>query len=368
VDIQALLANEGQALVGTQDNPLALARAWAQAVNNLVDSSIRDGLAAVRSGTDLIISAGVAEFAGLSLAEAIGVPELKTNIMPWGAATAAMPFVLFPQLRGHALLHRLGHLLGHQLTWQPMRPAVSRARRAILGLGPAPWLSMDAGGAHPLRRRTLLGYSRHVVPPPPDWPESYEVTGYWQLNLPVTWSPPADLVAFLERGPAPIYIGFGSMTSRRDAGATSAALITAVQRLGVRAVIASGWGGIQVSDLPPSIYSVTEAQHQWLFPQMAAVVHHGGAGTTGAAFHAGVPQVIVPHMADQPFWGQRVSELGVGPRPIPVGALSADRLAQALQHALSDAVRRRASAIGAAIGAEQGVEYAVAAIERALQR
>jgi UDP:flavonoid glycosyltransferase YjiC (YdhE family) len=130
-------------------------------------------------------------------------------------------------------------------------------------------------------------------------------------------------------------------------------------------VLASGWGGLKLSDLPDTVHQVTSLPHIWLFPRMAAVVHHGGAGTTAASLRAGVPTVIVPFMGDQPFWGQRVADLGVGPMPIPRKQLTARRLAQAIVECVSNvALRRKAEDLGQKIRAEDGIGNAVAMVDR----
>ena len=124
-------------------------------------------------------------------------------------------------------------------------------------------------------------------------------------------------------------------------------------------------GGLRSSDLPESVFAVESLPHSWLFPQMAAVVHHGGAGTTAAGLRAGVPSVLIPFMGDQPFWGRRVHDLGTGTKPIPRKQLTADKLAEAIETAVSDEVmRERAASLGERIRAENGVSQAVRLIER----
>jgi sterol 3beta-glucosyltransferase len=200
------------------------------------------------------------------------------------------------------------------------------------------------------------------------WSEHARVTGYWFLDHPPDWQPPADLVDFLESGPPPIYIGFGSLKSR---GAEKAGRIVldALRQSGHRGVIAIGGGGLSESDLPDEVFAVGSVPHDWLFPRMAAVVHHGGAGTTGAELRAGVPSVIVPVTNDQPFWGRRVRALGVGPAPIPRRRLTADRLARAICIAVTDeSIRKRGAELGETIRAEDGVGNAVRIVNQALGR
>jgi UDP:flavonoid glycosyltransferase YjiC (YdhE family) len=185
------------------------------------------------------------------------------------------------------------------------------------------------------------------------------VTGFWFLNEPTDWTPPAGLMDFLNAGAPPIYIGFGSMGNRKPEDVTQIVL-QALEQTKQRAIVASGWGGLSRQQMPNSIYMVDSIPHAWLFPRVAAVVHHGGVGTTAAGLRAGVPSILVPFFGDQPFWGQRVAALGVGPQPIPRKQLSADRLAQAIRIAVTDStMQQRAAELGKKIQAEDGVARAV---------
>ena len=211
----------------------------------------------------------------------------------------------------------------------------------------------------------LTVVSPHVVARPADWAEHQHVTGYLFDNDP-TWTPPADLSAFLAAGEPPVYIGFGSMPDSKPQ-TTTRLLIDAVRQAGKRAVILTGWAGMGAAHLPKSIHLLRYAPHSWLFPQMAAVVHHGGAGTTAAGFRAGAPTVIVPHNADQPFWGRRAQELGVGTEPIPRGRLSAGKLAAAIVEATTNpSMQIKAAELSRKIAAEDGTGEAVKVIEAIL--
>jgi sterol 3beta-glucosyltransferase len=190
------------------------------------------------------------------------------------------------------------------------------------------------------------------------------VTGYWFLEPPQGWEPPVDLVQFLQAGPPPIYIGFGSMSSRKPEEAADL-VIQALARTGQRGVLYEGWGGLRKEQVPETVFMTRSIPHTWLFPRMAAVVHHGGVGTTAAGLAAGVPSIVTPFFADQPFWGQRVYELGVGPTPIARRRLTVDTLAEAIGHAVSDTeMRKRASLLGERIRAEKGITQAVTLIEQ----
>ncbi len=168
----------------------------------------------------------------------------------------------------------------------------------------------------------------------------------------------------MSRPSPPVYVGFGSMSGENPAQFTQVVL-EALKLTGQRGVLLTGWGGISQTDLPDQVFLLDSAPHDWLFPQMAAIVHHGGAGTTAAALKAGVPSVVVPFFGDQPFWGDRVHRLGTSPAPVPKSQLTADRLATAIAVAVSDAkMQQQAKAIGAAVRAEDGVKQAVEVVQR----
>jgi UDP:flavonoid glycosyltransferase YjiC (YdhE family) len=145
-------------------------------------------------------------------------------------------------------------------------------------------------------------------------------------------------------------------------------VIDAVRESGRRAVLLSGWAGIGNGELGNMVYRIEAAPHEWLYPRVAAAVHHGGAGTTAASLRAGVPTVIVSHLGDQPFWGQRVYALGAGPQPIKRTKLTAAGLANAIRAAASSIeMKRRAVDLGQRINREDGIGQAVAAVDQYLR-
>jgi sterol 3beta-glucosyltransferase len=212
----------------------------------------------------------------------------------------------------------------------------------------------------------LSAYSPSLIPHPPDWPENIHITGYFFLDSQAEWQPSTELKAFLEAGDPPVYIGFGSMAGRNPeqlARLVSEALV----KSGQRGLLLTGWGGLRPELVPDNVFVVDAVPHSWLFPRMAAVVHHGGAGTTAEALRAGVPAVIVPFAFDQPFWGARVKALGLGPDPIPLKKLTADALADAIRIAVTDSdMRQRADSCGKAIRTEDGTGNAAKVIQQYL--
>ncbi|WP_330474995.1 glycosyltransferase [Terrabacter sp. C0L_2] len=223
------------------------------------------------------------------------------------------------------------------------------------------------------RTPTILAASPHVVPPAPDWPPALRQTGYW-VRYDADGSPDRSrgrslepgLEAFLAAGDAPVFVGFGSMPTPDPAG-VSRDVVSVLGRLSVRGVVSEGLAGLRV-ERSAEVLGIGPTPHDALFPRCAVVVHHGGAGTTAAAVRAGVPQVVVPHAADQPYWGRRMADLGVAPPPIARKDLTPARLERALEVALSPGARETAYALGERVRAEDGAGDAARLVDAYLTR
>jgi sterol 3beta-glucosyltransferase len=323
------------------------------------------GLAACQ-GVSLLVAGVGGLFVGLAIAEKLNVPLLQTYIFPF-TPTSAFPAILFPpfiaKLGGY--VNRLSHQLFRQMMWQGSRTGDRLARSQVLGLPAAPFFgpyNSDRSRRYPI----VYGFSPSVIAKPSDW-RNTDIVGYWFLDEAPDWQPPAALLDFLDRGTPPVYIGFGSM-GNRNPEQTADLVLQAIADTGQRAILQSGWGGLSKTDLPDTVFLVDSVSHAWLFPRVAAVVHHGGAGTTAAGLRAGVPSIVIPFFGDQPFWGRRVAELGVGPAPIPRKQLTAERLTAAIHKAVTDRkMQQRAAALGAKIRAEDGIVH-VAAIVRGIEQ
>jgi len=343
-------------------NPIAITRLLMKEYQRAVIEWVEDGLAACQ-GMDLLITGSMGLHIGIALAEKLRIPLLQAHVIPV-TPTRTFPSVLLPQtlLNLGGAFNLISSRLILQMAWLGGRPVINRARKKVLGLTPAsfaePFLS-----SRPKGFPALYGFSPSVVPTPADWGADDHVTGYWFLDQADDWTPPQDLLDFLQAGSPPVYIGFGSMSSRKPAETTDLVL-QALSKTGQRAILFSGWGGMHKADLPASVFMVDSIPHAWLFPRVAAVVHHGGAGTTAAGLRAGVPSIVIPFLVDQPFWGQRVHDLGVGPAPIPRSKLTVDRFAQAIEEAVTNtAMRQRAAELGSKIQAEDGIANAVEIIQ-----
>jgi sterol 3beta-glucosyltransferase len=297
------------------------------------------------------------------IAEKLGLPLALALPLPMYTPTSAFPVpFLSPDLRLGRWFNRFTYNFG-RLANIMYGEAINKFRTNVLGL------SSQSRFADPVRLWNgaplpiLYPYSRHVLPVPPDYPDHVHVTGYWFLAPNDKWQPPAKLISFLNAGTPPVYVGFGSMsgTRGRERGRI---VIDALARTGQRGVLVSGWGGLQADNLPDNIFMIDNVSHEWLFPHTAAVVHHGGAGTTAAGLRAGKPTVICPFIADQPFWGSVVNKLGVGPVPIPQQQLSVEKLASTITTAVTDVEMKRCAAmIGDKIRAEDGIAAAIHVIE-----
>jgi UDP:flavonoid glycosyltransferase YjiC (YdhE family) len=298
---------------------------------------------------------------GYDIAEALGIQSVPGALHPIHP-TKAFPTQLFPKNLSPTI-NLISHYLAEWLLWQIMRRSSRVFRQKKLELKPFSYghtLFRELRDKHtPL----LCALSPSIISRPTDWPEYIQMEGYWFLDAPASWKPSPELVNFLQNGDKPVYIGFGSMANQRARQMTEI-VIEALHISGQRGVLARGWGGLNVSDPPENIFLLDEVPHDWLFPQMTAVVHHGGAGTTAAGLRAGVPSIVIPHMQDQPYWGRRIFELGVGPSPIPRKRLNAVNLAQAITQAVKDQnIREKSRRIGEKICLEDGVGRAADFIE-----
>jgi sterol 3beta-glucosyltransferase len=300
-----------------------------------------------------------------SIAEKLDVPVMLAMPVPIIVPTTESPTIGLPDLKVGGWYNKATYQL-IQMGYRTYAGMVDEFRQDVLGLDKSP---KSAGLLYMANHQpvpVLHAYSEHVVPRPHDWPDQAHVTGYWFLDRLTEWEPSAELQAFLEAGEPPVYVGFGSMAGRNPQGLTHI-VIEALQQAQVRGLIATGWGGLDVNSLPDTIFKLDQAPHDWLFPRVAAVVHHGGAGTTAAGLRAGRPTIICPFFGDQPFWGRRVQALGVGSKPIPQKNLTVDKLAAAIREVtISESIQQNAAVLGEKIRQEDGIANAVSIIERAL--
>jgi UDP:flavonoid glycosyltransferase YjiC (YdhE family) len=347
-------------------NPVQLLRWIDRQFTPLARQYFIDMRAACQDSDAVIVSA--LAFAAMHVAQVLGIPSLAAYLYPI-TPTRAFPSKAaskIPEwLTSFGWLNWLSFRLYNLGFFRMMLPLTNQLREEVLGLPPIPWsyyTRIDIAEV-PI----IYGYSQYVLPKPEDWGDHLHVTGYWFVEQ-SGYHPPQELAHFLDRGSKPIYIGFGSMVDS-EAKRTTDIVLEALDITGHRAILHGGWSDFGSSNLPDHVYKVTEIPHDWLFPHMAAIIHHGGAGTTAAALRAGVPSVVVPYFADQPFWARHIYQLGISSKPIPREKLTATRLASGIQEATHDkAVQQKARQIGESIRAENGVDLAVQFIDNYLRK
>lgn len=365
-DIESVMESDlGRDWIEKGGNPINQMRVIKKLTDQTGWQSMTEAWTACRDA-DLIFSSFTSDIYALSIAEKLGMPHISMPLQPALLATRSGAVTMNAPLPNRTSIfnYLFGRLFLEPFNWRLSGKMVNRFRREVLSLS-----SQTRAGYLAAKRRlfTVQAFSRHVVPQAEDWPSTIRTTGFWFLDEHAGWQPPGDLIRFLNDGEPPVCIGFGSMIGR-NLDQVTRIVIEAVRESGRRAVLLSGWAGIGNSELDKTMYRIEAAPHEWLYPRVAAAVHHGGAGSTAASLRAGVPTVIVSHLGDQPFWGRRVYALGAGPRPISRTKLTASGLAAAIRTATSNPdMCKRAQELGAAIRAEDGIGQAVETIETYLR-
>jgi sterol 3beta-glucosyltransferase len=272
------------------------------------------------------------------------------------ARTQAFPLMRFPKLPLPGY-NKATYYLGEQMAWQMFRTVINRWREKTLNLPPLP-IKGYFGQFGTCQIPIVNGFSQHVVPRPNDWNEHIHVTGYWFPEN-KHWRPANDLSAFIEAGKPPVFIGFGSMPIK-DPQRTTHIILQALKQSGQRGILHMGWGDLGNQSLPGYAFKIDYAPYDWLFPQMAMVIHHGGSGTTAFGLRSGIPSCAVSFVFDQFYWGERIAQLGVGPKPIRYKELTVERLREAICFGVGNSqTKQKAVELGHKIQAENGIENAL---------
>ncbi|KAI4220457.1 MAG: hypothetical protein LQ349_008081 [Xanthoria aureola] len=304
------------------------------------------------------IIANPPSFAGIHCAEKLGIPLHLMFTMPW-SPTQAFPHPLANIQTSDAdqsITNFMSYALVEMMTWQGLGDVINRFREKSLGLEPVS-LMWAPGMASRLRIPYTYCWSPALIPKPKDWGSHISVSGFYFLSLAGSFKPDQQLLSFLEAGPPPVYIGFGSIVVD-DPNAMTRMIFDAVKESGQRALVSKGWGGLGADslDVPHNVFMLGNVPHDWLFKRVSCVVHHGGAGTTAAGIAAGKPTVVVPFFGDQPFWGSMVAKAGAGPWPTAYKQLTSGKLAASILEALNPDVLDRAGKLGQSISHEQGTQ------------
>jgi UDP:flavonoid glycosyltransferase YjiC (YdhE family) len=327
-----------------------------------------DDLSARPFVADCII-ANPPSFAHIHCAEKLGIPLHIMFTMPY-SPTQAFPHPLANIQSTNAdpqLTNYISYVMIEVLQWQGLGDIINRFRAKCLGLDPVS-LIWGPGMLHRLKVPHTYCWSPALIPKPKDWGPHVSVSGYYSLKLASNYTPASDLQEFLDAGPPPVYIGFGSIVLE-DPDAMMELIFEAVRKTGQRALLSRGWGGlgadrVRISD---GVFMLDSVPHDWLFEHVSCVVHHGGAGTTAAGIAAGRPTVVVPFFGDQPFWGAMVARAGAGPDSIPHKQLTADKLADAINFCLKPESLERAKELASKIASEQGSDMGAQSFHQYLE-
>ncbi|RFU27887.1 hypothetical protein B7463_g8437, partial [Scytalidium lignicola] len=320
--------------------------------------------------SDILIESPSA-MGGIHIAEALNIPYFRAFSMPWTRTRAYPHAFAVPDHKMGGAYNYITYVMFDNVFWKAIAGQINRWRKKELGLQPTNLEKMQ-----PNKVPFLYNFSPSVVIPPLDFSDWIRVTGYWFLDEGKDWTPPKELTDFIKKarddGKRLVYIGFGSIVVN-DSAALTNTIVQSVLKADVRCILSKGWsdrldrkGANEVeTPLPPGILQIKSAPHDWLFTQIDAAVHHGGAGTTGASLRAGLPTIIKPFFGDQYFFGSRVEDLGVG---IYLRKLNVSVFARALWEAShSERMILKARVLGEQIRSENGVDTAIQSIYRDLE-
>lgn len=357
-DVKALMANLMNGSTG-----VGFLKQVRDSLIDIIDPFLED-LEAACDGAEAIIGTYLGQVFQ-SLAEVRHIPYIQTHYFPMDK-NPETPITSAPGQHGGKAWNLASYQLGHFVV-SVMEKYYLADWREKHGMSPR---KLEATPKYQLNGHTipvLYAISPLVMPRPATWGENIHMTGFWRDDRDIDFTPSPELSAFLEAGEKPVYVGFGSMVSG-DMGETLEIVLDAIRDSGVRAILSKGWGGkdIPVSD---NVFVADFVPHDWLFNHVAAVVHHGGAGTTAAGIQAGCPTLVVPFGGDQPFWASRVKDLGIGPKAIPRDKLTVSRLSRAFTD-LTTTKKYRVAAreLGERLRLEQGHVIAANIVEHELRK
>ncbi|MCP3803087.1 glycosyltransferase [Allokutzneria sp. A3M-2-11 16] len=326
-----------------------------------IAAEVGEGVRAAAEGADVLLLQSNVVVHGYLVAKAMGIPSVSLNFYP-GVPTGDFPPVTLSARSLGRWTNRNLLRMASRLP-NPLDGAIKRFQRD-LGLRPIGFGAVWRAIFDDPEYRVLHGFSPAIAPSPADWRPGVETVGYWWPDSPSGWQPDPELTDFLEAGDAPVFVGFGSMAAS-DGEWLSGIVGQALRKAGVRGIVQAGWANMEAGG--GDLLAVGSVPHTWLFPRMAAVVHH--AGTTGAGLRAGVPTVPVPVLSDQPFWADRLVKAGVSPGSVPFRELTADRLAALIREAVTDeSYRVRAEAIADRVRAEDGAARVAEVVARLGER
>lgn len=350
-------AGDGMGLGGADDGPLD------------PSEDEPDPMSTTRPFVADCIIANPPSFAHIHCAEKLGIPLHIMFTMPY-SPTQAFPHPLANIQSSNAdpqLTSYLSYVMIEVLSWQGLGDIINRFRAKCLDLDPVS-LIWAPGMLQRLKIPHTYCWSPALIPKPHDWGSHISISGFYLLDLASNYTPTPGLQGFLDAGPPPVYIGFGSIVLD-DPDAMTELIFEVARKTGQRILLSKGWGGMGTDKLrlPDGVFILDNVPHDWLFKHVSCVVHHGGAGTTAAGIAAGRPTVVVPFFGDQPFWGAMVARAGAGPQPIPHKKLTAENLTGAIDFCLQPESLERAKELASKIATERGSDTGAQSFHQSLE-
>jgi sterol 3beta-glucosyltransferase len=354
-DISKIAARDDLKGALNADNPFKVLLSFNK-LKSLVSNLQKEFYAACTGADAIIYHPGAA--IGYFIAQQKKIPAILATPFPMTPTGNFPALIFYNNVRLGKGFNYLSHKIFEQIMWFASSSVVKQFWLKEFGKIPENF-GCPYGKQITRKLPTIISCSKYVFPRPDDWPEYVYNSGYWFADDTEDWKPSTDLLEFLENGNPPIYVGFGSLGDSSMAKQTTELIVEALNLSGQRGILATGWSGMAGIDiLPENIFIIESAPHSWLFPRMAAVIHHGGAGTTAAGLKAGVPSIVIPFSNDQFAWGRRVFELGVGSKPIPRKKLTTKNLSEAIKFALSNEIKKASKELGEKISSENGAAMA----------
>jgi sterol 3beta-glucosyltransferase len=311
------------------------------------------------SDADLIIHTFMHAIGAHTLAREMNIPDVHVQLFPMFTPTGDYPNISIPDLRIRSV-NRWTHIFSHQIAFWASKAGYEQVRRRA-GIPRRKLYSPFDGDSSRPPTPVLCAWSPVIIPPSRDWNANVYVTGYLFEETNGMNQPSGELQQFLDSAESPVCVSFGSMLNR-DSERINHIVQESLRETGNRGIFLSGWSNVRESS--QDFLYLQAVPHQWLLPYCRMIIHHGGAGTTSAGLLAGIPNIVIPHTADQPFWGNRIHGIGVGPKPISITKLSINRVTDAILECDHENIRQRAKGIGQQLRREHGVINSVELIEQ----
>jgi len=342
-------------------NPFKMVQSMQKHVVGIAPDVVR-GVRRALVGADLIIHSFAFTTGAHSYACELGIPDISIQMFPVFAPTRQFPAIGVNHSK-RGWFNYFSHWFSTKVFWHIGNAGYYQLRKKAPDDFPAKLFWPFKPSNSRIQTPLIFAISQLILSTPKEWSTAQiHQPGYFFLEE-QNYNPPSELVSFMNSGQPPICVTFGSMVNPENQRITRS-ILAAAKSLRERVIILTGWGGWQPEVQNDTIFCIESVPHQWLFPRCKQVIHHGGAGTTAAGLRAGIPELVIPHAADQPFWGKRIEEMGIGPAPIPIKKATTENLILAIKQSNSEAIKNKAAKIGLQIQTEQGVEKAVVMIEK----